>query len=77
MRDPYKALGVTKKSTDAEIKKAYRNLAKKYHPDRNAGDKAKEERFKDISAAYQILSDPEKRSRFESIRAGRNFQDEW
>lgn len=70
MSDPYKALGVTKKSTDAEIKKAYRNLAKKYHPDRNAGDKAKEERFKDISAAYQILSDPAKRSRFDHAASG-------
>ena len=70
MRDPYKALGVTTKSSDAEIKKAYRNLAKKYHPDRNAGDKAKEERFKDISAAYQILSDPAKRSRFDHAASG-------
>jgi DnaJ-class molecular chaperone len=70
MRDPYKALGVTRKSSDAEIKKAYRDLAKKYHPDRNAGDKAKEERFKDISAAYQILSDPGKRSQFDHAANG-------
>ena len=70
MRDPYKALGVTRKSSDAEIKQAYRDLAKKYHPDRNAGDKAKEERFKDISAAYQILSDPAKRSQFDQVASG-------
>ena len=70
MRDPYKALGVTPKSSDAEIKKAYRRLAKKYHPDRTGGDKAKEQRFKDISAAYQILSDPAKRSRFDSVTHG-------
>lgn len=70
MRDPYKALGVTRKSSDAEIKKAYRDLAKKYHPDRNAGDKAKEERFKDISAAYQILSDSQKRAQFDHAASG-------
>jgi molecular chaperone DnaJ len=70
MRDPYKALGVTPKSSDAEIKKAYRRLAKEYHPDRTGGDKTKEARFKDISAAYQILSDPAKRSQFDNVSNG-------
>ena len=70
MRDPYKALGVTPKSSDAEIKKAYRRLAKEYHPDRTGGDKSKEARFKDISAAYQILSDPAKRAQFDNMSNG-------
>ena len=70
MRDPYKALGVDKKATDAEIKKAYRRLAKEYHPDRHGGDKAKEDRFKDISAAYNILSDPNKRAQFDNAAQG-------
>jgi DnaJ-class molecular chaperone len=70
MTDPYKTLGVTPKSTEAEIKKAYRRLAKEYHPDRNDGDKAKEERFKNISAAYQILTDPAKRSQFDNAASG-------
>ncbi len=73
MRDPYKALGVDAKASDAEIKKAYRRLAKQYHPDRNAGDKAKEAKFKDISAAYNILSDPAKRSQFDNVASGGNI----
>jgi DnaJ-class molecular chaperone len=73
MRDPYKALGVEASASDAEIKKAYRSLAKKYHPDRTGGDKAKEARFKDISAAYNILSDPSKRAQFDNVASGGNI----
>lgn len=61
----YKTLGVSKKATGEEIKKAYRKLARKYHPDRNPGDSAAEEKFKEISAAYDILGDPEKRKEYD------------
>ncbi len=63
--DYYKILGVGKNASDAEIKKAYRKLARKYHPDQNAGDKQAEERFKEISQAYDVLSDPEKRKAYD------------
>jgi molecular chaperone DnaJ len=63
--DYYKTLGVGKNASEAEIKKAYRKLARKYHPDQNAGDKQAEERFKEISAAYDVLSDPEKRKSYD------------
>src|SRR5436190_14817293 len=66
VQDPYKVLGVDKKASPDEIKKAYRKLARQYHPDRNAGDKAAEERFKEIQQANDILSDPEKRKRYDS-----------
>ena len=59
--DYYKILGVGKNASDEEIKKAYRKLARQYHPDRNQGDKQAEERFKEISQAHDVLSDPEKR----------------
>jgi molecular chaperone DnaJ len=61
----YKTLGVSKKATDEEIKKAYRKLARQYHPDRNQGDAAAEEKFKEISAAYDVLSDSEKRKEYD------------
>jgi molecular chaperone DnaJ len=64
--DPYKALGVGKKASDEEIKKAYRKLARKYHPDTNPDDASAEERFKEIQEAYSILSDPEKRKQYDS-----------
>ena len=58
-------LGVTKQAAPAEIKKSYRKLALKYHPDKNKGDKAFEEKFKDISEAYAVLSDPEKKQQYD------------
>ena len=66
VQDPYKVLGVDKKASEDEIKKAYRKLARKYHPDRNQGDQSAEERFKEIQQAYSILSDPEKRKQYDS-----------
>jgi len=68
--DYYKALGVAEKATADEIKKAYRKLAKQYHPDSTGGDKAKESRFKDISNAYDVLGDAKKRALYDQIRAG-------
>ncbi len=63
--DPYAALGVTKKSTNEEIKKAYRKLVQRHHPDRNPDDPKAEERFKEIQGAYDILSDPAKRKEYD------------
>ncbi len=63
--DYYKILGVGKGASDEEIKKAYRKLARKYHPDRNPGDKQAEERFKEISQAHDVLSDPDKRKAYD------------
>ena len=63
--DYYKVLGVGKNASEGEIKKAYRKLARQYHPDRNAGDKKAEERFKQISQAYDVLSDPDKRKEYD------------
>lgn len=63
--DYYKTLGVDKKATAAEIKKAYRKLARKYHPDLNPGDKAAEKKFKEIQEAYSVLSDAKKRSQYD------------
>lgn len=64
--DPYTVLGVSRTASDAEIKKAYRALARKLHPDLNPGDAALEERFKSVSAAYDFLRDPERRKRFDA-----------
>jgi len=67
--DYYKLLGVTKNADTDEIKKAYRKLALKYHPDKNAGDKDAEAKFKEISEAYAVLSDPEKRQQYDTFGA--------
>ena len=64
----YDILGVSENATEEEIKKAFRTLAKKYHPDRNKGDKTAEDKFKEISEAYDTLSDPKKRQEYDNIR---------
>jgi molecular chaperone DnaJ len=64
-RDPYAVLGVDRKASADEIKKAYRKLARKYHPDRNPEDASAEERFKEIQSAYDILGDPDKRKQYD------------
>jgi len=69
MKDYYKTLGVDKNSTPEDIKKAYRQLALKYHPDRNKGDKEAEEKFKEINEAYAVLSDPEKKRQYDMFGA--------
>jgi DnaJ-class molecular chaperone len=74
MRDPYDVLGVSKKASEAEIKKAFRSLAKKYHPDTKGGDTAAQKKFQEISAAYDIVGDKDKRAKFDAgeIDAGGN-----
>ena len=66
-RDYYEVLGVDKNADEATIKKAYRTLAKKYHPDMNPGDKEAEKKFKEASEAYAILSDPEKKQQYDQF----------
>ena len=64
-RDPYEVLGVAKSATADEIQKAYRTLSKKHHPDRNPGDKSAEATYKEVQSAYEVLSDPAKKSNFD------------
>ena len=68
-KDFYAILGIAKDASDADIKKAYRKLARQHHPDTNAGNAASEKKFKDISEAYSVLSDPDERQQYDAIRA--------
>ncbi|MBM3625834.1 MAG: J domain-containing protein, partial [Alphaproteobacteria bacterium] len=70
MRDPYDVLGVAKSASPAEIKKAYRQLAKKYHPDRNKDDAKAKERFSEINSAYEIVGDEKKKAQFDKGEIG-------
>ena len=66
-RDPYDVLGVSKSATSEEIQKAYRKLSKKYHPDRNPGDKQADTTYKEVQEAYGVLSDPTKKANFDQF----------
>ncbi|WP_313152273.1 J domain-containing protein [Lacrimispora sp.] len=67
MKNLYRVLGITNTATEEEIKKAYRTLSKKHHPDANPGDGGREERFKEISEAYAILQNPQKRQEYDQM----------
>ena len=65
-RDFYEVLGISREASTDEIKKAYRQMALKYHPDRNPGDQEAEKRFKELAEAYEVLSDPELKARYDN-----------
>ena len=69
-KDPYEILGVSRQATQDEIKRTYRRLAKRYHPDRNPGNKDAETKFKEIQAAYEVLGDPDRRAQYDQFGAG-------
>ena len=73
-RDYYEVLGVARNATPDEIKQAFRKLARRHHPDANPGDPTAEERFKELSGAYEVLSDPEKRARYDQLGSPEAFQ---
>ena len=76
-RDYYEVLGVPRTATAEEIKRAYRQLARKHHPDVNKGDPKSEARFKEINEANEVLSDPEKRRRYDELGADWRQYDAW
>ena len=66
-RDYYEVLGISKSASEEEVKKAYRKLAMQFHPDRNAGDKESEAKFKEVNEAYSVLSDGQKRKQYDTF----------
>src|SRR6059058_4729377 len=74
-KDYYKVLGVSKSASAEDIKKAFRKLARRYHPDVNPGDKKSEEKFKEINEAYEVLSDVTKRRKYDTL--GPNWQEQF